>query len=275
MAMGPKVKDFTNDDMINADKLRYIFPITYLYEQFIQISLFIPEIADYYYISNYGRVFSCMTGRIYGTCIANSGYVMCNLCCKDGTRKPCLVHRLVLRCFKPIPNSEEMHVNHIDGNKLWNHVDNLEWVTQSENMIHCYRNNLEVHGEDHPWSTLTVEQVHQICSLLEQDKCDSDIALIMFNDIRRTGIINSIRHGHSWVIISQNYNIPQKSTYNNKRRFTEDELREMNHYLSLGMKPREVAIACGIDIWSYNEKDRERIYRVIRNLRDKKAYKYI
>lgn len=272
---GPKIKNFTHDDMIRACKRNCINPVIFLDEQFVQISIYIPEVQDYYYISTYGRIFSQITGFIYGTSITNAGYEYVTLCTKYKCVKGFSVHRLVMLCFNPIPNSHKMAVNHIDGNKRNNHISNLEWVTNSENMIHCYRNNLEINGIDHPWSTLTEEQVHQICQLLEQGKCDSDIALIMFNDIHRTGVINSIRHGRSWVIISQNYNIPKKVTYNNKRRFDENELRTMNHYVSLGMKPKDVAIAAGIDLSQYNQKDRERIYRVIRNLRDKTAYQYI
>lgn len=55
-----------------------------------------------------------------------------------GKRKSFLVHRLVADTFIPnIENKEE--VNHKNGNKHDNRVENLEWVTHSENNLHCYQ----------------------------------------------------------------------------------------------------------------------------------------
>lgn len=64
---------------------------------------------------------------------------------KDKTYK---IHRIVCMAFKPIEGKDkyddykELQVNHIDGDKLNNSVDNLEWVTQSENMNHAYKEDL-------------------------------------------------------------------------------------------------------------------------------------
>lgn len=52
-------------------------------------------------------------------------------------------HRVVAITYIPNPDNKPV-VNHKDGNKTNNHVDNLEWVTQSENIQHSWNNGLSV-----------------------------------------------------------------------------------------------------------------------------------
>ena len=54
------------------------------------------------------------------------------------------LHRLVAKQFIPNPENKST-VNHIDGNKLNNHIDNLEWATYTENMHHAIKNGLINH----------------------------------------------------------------------------------------------------------------------------------
>lgn len=64
-------------------------------------------------------------------------YLLVHLCV-NGVRKCKKVHRLVAEAFIENTNNKP-YVNHKDGNKQNNNVDNLEWVTPSENNIHAYK----------------------------------------------------------------------------------------------------------------------------------------
>ncbi len=77
-------------------------------------------------------------------------------------RGRCLyVHRLVAEAFLPNPEGR-VNVNHKDGNKLNNHVLNLEWATPAENNSHAYATGLQPSGEDNPRSKLTNEDATNI-----------------------------------------------------------------------------------------------------------------
>lgn len=67
----------------------------------------------------------------------NSSYQRVTLS-KEGITKRFLVHRLVAEAFIPNPQNKE-HVNHIDNNGLNNSVENLEWCSHSENMLHAQK----------------------------------------------------------------------------------------------------------------------------------------
>jgi hypothetical protein len=114
-----------------------------------------------YWVSNFGRVKSC---RKVLKCYCNGKYVQVMLGRKG---KQPLIHRLVAEAFIPNPENKPQ-VNHIDGNKLNNNVDNLEWCTCAENMIHCVNllgkkgNPPHYSGEKNPAAKLSNEDVIDI-----------------------------------------------------------------------------------------------------------------
>ena len=61
---------------------------------------------------------------------------------KDGVGKQFLVHRILMETFVPNP-LKKPQVNHIDGDKTNNDLNNLEWVTKSENQLHAYATGLQ------------------------------------------------------------------------------------------------------------------------------------
>lgn len=99
-----------------------------------------------YRISNLGRVRSIVRGgrinRILSQTTHRQGYKEIKLS-KNGTCKSFLVHRLVAEAFIPNPFYKET-VNHKDGNKSNNNVQNLEWATIGENIRHAYKTGLNV-----------------------------------------------------------------------------------------------------------------------------------
>lgn len=89
-----------------------------------------------YEVSNLGRVKNILTNRILKPCLSQ-GYLFVNL---YPNKKRYRIHFLVLSTFKPIKN--KLIINHKDGIKTNNILNNLEWCTHSYNMQHAYDNNL-------------------------------------------------------------------------------------------------------------------------------------
>lgn len=93
-----------------------------------------------YEISTDGRAYSCKRDLIMKPFLDEWGYQRISLH-KNGKRNDVSIHRLVAEAFIPNPENKP-EVNHKDGNKLNNNVNNLEWCTHSENILHACRTGL-------------------------------------------------------------------------------------------------------------------------------------
>ncbi len=135
----------------------------------------IPDYIGIYQVSNLGQVKSLdrtitkgnnftqkCKGKILSKWINGRGYANTVLW-KDGTQKTFRIHRLVCIMFLENPLDKEQ-VNHKDGNKLNNCVDNLEWCTNLENIRHAYKTGLKTGnlGTINGSSKLTEEEVISI-----------------------------------------------------------------------------------------------------------------
>ena len=100
----------------------------------------IKEFEGIYEISNNGKVLSIRRNIIKRNTISKRGYHMITLN-KNGKTYSRYIHRLVAEAFLNNTNNKEQ-VNHIDGCKANNHIDNLEWCTDRENREHAVRSGL-------------------------------------------------------------------------------------------------------------------------------------
>jgi len=89
-----------------------------------------------YEISNHGRLRRTGQRKLLKGSVKD-GYVRISLRTKDGDQSK-FVHRLVAEAFIPNPDNKEI-VDHIDGNRSNNHVNNLRWVTAEENTNNQHR----------------------------------------------------------------------------------------------------------------------------------------
>ena len=115
----------------------------------------IPEYEGLYQASNLGRIKSLKrehfipslnkkiwitNEKILRQGTGKDGYKYVVLT-KNSNRKTYKVHKLVMKTFTNIQNKKR-YINHIDGNKQNNVINNLEWCTNSENIKHAYDNKL-------------------------------------------------------------------------------------------------------------------------------------
>ena len=111
---------------------------------------------DDYEITRDGKVINKHTGHTLAPQPNGKGYLRVSI-----GKKLMFIHRLVAEKYIPNPENKPQ-VNHKDGNKLNNCVDNLEWVTNQENRNHAVDNDLQVTGEKCSWAKLTEENVKEI-----------------------------------------------------------------------------------------------------------------
>jgi DNA-binding transcriptional regulator YiaG len=146
-----------------------------------------PMTMEEYIITRNGEIINSRNNYVLKPQPNNKGYLRVTLC-----GKKYFVHKLVAEKYIPNPDNKEQ-INHKDGNKNNNSVENLEWVTNQENRNHAINTKLHLQGEDCPWSKLTQNQVNNI----REDSTHSNKELSELYGVS-ISTINDIINGRTW-----------------------------------------------------------------------------
>lgn len=174
------------------------------------------EFATYYHkgvktsylISNYGRIYSTFNKEFKTTNISYNGYETCTIYVEN-KRIKAHVHRMVSETFIYNDDPEnKTQVDHINGCKLDNYEENLDWVTSKENIDRGHRNGLIskkfCEGEKHTNSKYTESQVRRAFELMEAGWYGRDIS----NEV---GIpykyLCEMLSGKVWKHVSKDYDL--------------------------------------------------------------------
>jgi len=161
----------------------------------------IPGLSDAYAASKDGNIKSnprkasdgrIVKGRIMRPQRASNGYLFFAARCKSH-KGPVSVHRAVLSAFTG--EMRKIDVNHINGIKDDNRLENLEWATRSENQLHAANHNLKPCGEKSHLAKLTEKQVNEIRELIRLKIPQTKIAAIY--GVAQTSI-SKIKTGKKW-----------------------------------------------------------------------------
>lgn len=147
---------------------------------------------DDYEVTPDGVVINKITKRVVKPQINGTGYYRVSI-----GGKLMFVHRLVASIYISNPDNKPQ-VNHKDGNKLNNAVNNLEWVTNKENSLHALKNGWMRIEEKHQFAKLNRKQVQFIKS---HDEMSRKELAELFNVSPRT--ISDIRKGKTWKTVEK------------------------------------------------------------------------
>ena|SRR6056297_1976428 len=152
----------------------------------------IPEFKPFYYVYEDGSVYSLRKERFLKPQLNSCGYVLYHLTqdkpYKGKKTKIFSAHRLVLISFEGYStDKKKKEVNHIDGNKLNNHLSNLEWVTHSENILKSFET-----GRRHSYWLNKTKPPHSLETRIKMSNAKKKRVVVTHNVTMKRRIFESI-----------------------------------------------------------------------------------
>ena len=164
-----------------------------------------------YTVDTAGRIYSGHTKKFLKPFSNPRGYMLVDLH-HNGKSYTRQVHRIVAQAF--ISNPEHLEtVNHKNGDKTDNSVDNLEWMTVLDNVRHAWATGLVKprYGEANPANVYPEGLIHLVCQLIEEDYySNKEIADMCGVNVT---LIRDIKFRGKWKQVSSLYNIPNVPKY--------------------------------------------------------------
>jgi len=175
-----------------------------------------PGYEGFYEVSSLGNVRRCSPLK---PSKSTWGYLTVAPTAPDRGQTRVCVHRMVLEAFAGPPPTPKHVANHINGNKHDNRAENLEWVTQSENILHAYRIGLKKRyfGTANAFTKLTEEKVAELLQMVA-NRVDQETICKKFNVSQAT--VSGIVSGRRWA------HVPRPPELENRVKFGSDKLSE-------------------------------------------------
>ena len=180
----------------------------------------IKDFEDTFHVSNFGNVKSIKTNVLRKPRISPNGYKTLYLKTKNKTKNLTL-HSIIANAFieKPISNYK-LIVDHIDGNKLNNNINNLRWASYSENVKNSYITNLNYQN-----IKKAVYKINKDNNNIIEKYNSIKEACVKNNNISYCGIIQCCKNkqitsaGYKWKYVENTKNILDEQLYENDEQF--------------------------------------------------------
>lgn len=153
-----------------------------------------------YYVNKIGEVYSTRMKRKLTPKVNHDGYLRVQIW-EKGNVEFVSIHRLIAETFLPNPDNKPF-VNHLNGDKQDNRIENLEWCTQKENIAHAWKTGLShrplnTAGLKVAQFTKDGEFVRDFPSLMEVERTYGYKHSNISYAIRH----NSTSHGYRWEVV--------------------------------------------------------------------------